>query len=109
MNVASASLCRDAFVAPKGRVLLSADYAQMELRLMAHLSGDEALCAMLRDPLQDPFTLWASQWMLIPASQASLAVWEGHRRGGEIDWLSCAYLLSLMGLDARRGIRCRDL
>ena len=58
-------------------MLLSADYAQMELRLMAHLSGDEALCAMLRDPSQDPFTLWASQWMLIPASQASLAVWKG--------------------------------
>ena len=55
-------------------MLLSADYAQMELRLMAHLSGDEALCAMLRDPSQDPFTLWASQWMLIPASQASPAV-----------------------------------
>ena len=55
-------------------MLLSADYAQMELRLMAHLSGDEALCTMLRDPSQDPFTLWASQWMLIPASQASTAV-----------------------------------
>ena len=55
-------------------MLLSADYAQMELRLMAHLSGDKALCAMLRDPLQDPFTLWASKWMLIPASQASTAV-----------------------------------
>ena len=71
------SLRRDAFVAPEGRVLLSADYAQMELRLMAHLSGDEALCAMLRDPSQDPFTLWASQWMLISTSQASTAV---HKR-----------------------------
>lgn len=34
---------RKAFVAPKGRVLLAADYSQIELRLMAHLSQDEAL------------------------------------------------------------------
>lgn len=57
--------CRDAFVAPEGRVLLSADYAQMELRLMAHLSGDESLCAALADPNQDPFTQWAAQWLRV--------------------------------------------
>ncbi len=35
---------RRAFVAPKdGYVLLAADYSQIELRLMAHLSGDEAM------------------------------------------------------------------
>lgn len=34
---------RKAFIAPKGRVLLAADYSQIELRLMAHLSQDEAL------------------------------------------------------------------
>lgn len=34
---------RKAFVAPKGRVLLAADYSQIELRLMAHFSQDEAL------------------------------------------------------------------
>ncbi|MGB8697475.1 DNA polymerase I [Acinetobacter sp.] len=34
---------RKAFVAPAGRVLLAADYSQIELRLMAHLSQDEAL------------------------------------------------------------------
>lgn len=34
---------RKAFVAPAGRVLLAADYSQIELRLMAHFSQDQAL------------------------------------------------------------------
>jgi DNA polymerase-1 len=34
---------RAAFVAPPGRALVSADYSQIELRLLAHLSGDEEL------------------------------------------------------------------
>ncbi len=34
---------RRAFVAPAGKVLLGADYSQIELRVLAHLSGDEAL------------------------------------------------------------------
>jgi len=36
---------RQAFVAPQGDVLLAADYSQIELRIMAHLSGDESLRA----------------------------------------------------------------
>jgi DNA polymerase-1 len=34
---------RRAFVAPQGRVLVACDYSQIELRIMAHLSGDPAL------------------------------------------------------------------
>ena len=34
---------RQAFIAPEGRILLAADYSQIELRLMAHFSQDEAL------------------------------------------------------------------
>jgi DNA polymerase-1 len=34
---------REAFIAPPGRRIVSADYSQIELRIMAHLSGDESL------------------------------------------------------------------
>jgi DNA polymerase-1 len=34
---------RQAFVAPPGRLLVAADYSQIELRIMAHLSGDDGL------------------------------------------------------------------
>ncbi len=40
---------REAFVAPPGRVLVSADYSQIELRIMAHLSGDPALVAAFHE------------------------------------------------------------
>lgn len=40
---------RKAFVAPKGKVLLGADYSQIELRILAHVSGDENLIKAFKD------------------------------------------------------------
>ena len=40
---------REAFVPAEGRVLLSADYSQVELRILAHYSGDESLVEAFRE------------------------------------------------------------
>ncbi len=40
---------RTAFVAPPGSLILAADYSQIELRIMAHLSGDEGLLKAFHD------------------------------------------------------------
>jgi DNA polymerase-1 len=40
---------REAFVAPKGKKLIGIDYSQMELRLLAHFSGDSVLVAAFKE------------------------------------------------------------
>ena len=40
---------RRAFAAPEGRLIVSADYSQIELRIMAHLSGDKTLIAAFQN------------------------------------------------------------
>jgi DNA polymerase-1 len=42
---------RQAFIAPPGHVLMAADYSQIELRIMAHLSGDAALVRAFAEDL----------------------------------------------------------
>lgn len=51
---------REAFIAKKGCVLLGADYSQIELRILASMSGDEALCKAFQEK-QDIHSLTASQ------------------------------------------------
>ncbi len=50
-----------AFIAPAGRVLVNADYAQFELRLAAALAGDQALIQVFDDPTNDVHTMTAAE------------------------------------------------
>ncbi len=54
---------RAVFRAPPGRVMLSADYRQMELRVMAFLAREGALWATLCDERRDPFREIAAGWL----------------------------------------------
>lgn len=56
---------RDAFVAPPSCLLIAADYSQVELRVLAHLSGDAALVRLLQQagPAGDAFKHIAHSWL----------------------------------------------
>lgn len=61
---------RKAFIAKPGRVLLSADYSQVELRLLAHFSEDPTMLASFRDNL-DIHAQTASEVLNIPLTQVT--------------------------------------
>ena len=61
---------RRMFVAAPGNMLVDADYSQIELRLLAHISGDENMCAAFRSG-EDIHTVTASQVFGIPPEQVT--------------------------------------
>lgn len=61
---------RKMFVAPEGRVLVDADYSQIELRILAHISGDEAMREAFRSGM-DFHTVTASQVFGVPIDEVT--------------------------------------
>jgi len=61
---------REAFIAPEGSFLVSADYSQIDLRSLAHLSQDENLLAAFRRD-EDIHTATAAQLYGVPPSQVT--------------------------------------
>ena len=61
---------REAFIAPPGHVILSADYSQIELRIMAHLSDDPGMLKAFAEGV-DIHRATASEVFGVPADQVS--------------------------------------
>lgn len=61
---------RKAFIAKPGKILLSADYSQVELRLLAHFSEDPTMLKSFQDNL-DIHTQTASEVLSIPLTQVT--------------------------------------
>ena len=59
---------REAFVAPRGRVLVSLDYSQIELRILAHVAGIPALVQAFKDGI-DIHAMTASEMFGVPLDQ----------------------------------------
>lgn len=90
---------REAFVAGEGQVLVSADYSQIELRILAHISGDEALIEAFASGADVHARTAAEVFGLAPE-----AVTAEHRRTAKMVNYGIAYGLSAHGLSARLNI-----
>lgn len=90
---------RAAFIAEPGHVLLTADYSQIELRLLAHFSHDSLLVEAYRRG-DDVHTLTASQVFGVPP----LMVTPDHRRQAKVVNFGIVYGLSAFGLSQNLGI-----
>jgi DNA polymerase I len=90
---------RAAFVAEKGKILLSADYSQIELRVMAHFSGDPVLTEAFRRD-EDIHARTAQEVFGVgPMAQTA-----EHRRAAKAINFGIIYGLSAFGLAQQLGI-----
>jgi DNA polymerase-1 len=94
---------RAAFIAEPGHVLLTADYSQIELRLLAHFSRDPLLVEAYRRG-DDIHTLTASQVFGVPP----LMVTPDHRRQAKVVNFGIVYGLSAFGLSQQLGIETAE-
>jgi DNA polymerase-1 len=90
---------RRAFVAEPGWQLVSADYSQIELRILAHISGDPGLIQAFADNA-DVHTRTAAEVFGVPAGEVT----SEQRRAAKMVNYGIAYGLSAHGLSARLAI-----
>ncbi|MCE2878959.1 MAG: DNA polymerase I [Comamonadaceae bacterium] len=93
---------REAFVAPAGCVIASADYSQIELRIMAHLSQDEALLGAFSLGL-DVHRATAAEVFGVPLDQVS----SEQRRYAKVINFGLIYGMSSFGLARNLGIETK--
>jgi len=90
---------RQAFIAPKGQLLLAADYSQIELRIMAHLSEDAGLMKAFADE-QDVHRATAAE--VFGLSLADVTA--DQRRSAKAINFGLMYGMSAFGLAKQLGI-----